>query len=149
MKKLILTALALSVVAATPVYAISDHYREQLSRSGCNEMNAGKTCDIHKTKEQNAEAAKHPKPPADTSVKVNMTPYIGKWDVRNAEGQELNGLEIRKDAVLFGGDKVSLTTQQISSGALYISFSGLTFTLKKSGDGNWVSAESMGTAKRK
>lgn len=149
MKKMILTALSLSVIAAAPAHAISAHYRAQLERSGCNEMNAGTTCDIHKTKEQNAAAAKHPKPAPDTSIKVDVRPFIGKWHVENAQGQALSGLEIRKDAVLFGGEKVALTAQQISSGALYIGFNGLTFTLKKNGDGNWVSAESMGTATRK
>lgn len=37
--------------------AINANYRAQLERSGCTEMNAGITCDIHKTKAQNQKQA--------------------------------------------------------------------------------------------
>ena len=55
MKKIMISALALAALAAMPAQAINAKYREQLERSGCNEMNAGVTCDIHKTKAQNAK----------------------------------------------------------------------------------------------
>lgn len=51
-----LTLIAvLFTVAATPAHAINAHYRAQLTRSGCTEINANDgTCDIHKSKAQNA-----------------------------------------------------------------------------------------------
>lgn len=51
-----LTLIALLfTVAATPAHAINAHYRAQLARSGCTEINANDgTCDIHKSKAQNA-----------------------------------------------------------------------------------------------
>lgn len=38
---------------AVPAHAINHAYRAQLERSGCNEMNAGQGCDIHKNREEN------------------------------------------------------------------------------------------------
>lgn len=61
MKKLILSSITLAVITAAsiaPANAINAHYRDQLIRSGCTQVNAGTTCDIHKTKAQNAAAAK-------------------------------------------------------------------------------------------
>lgn len=57
MKKILISALALAAFAAMPAHAINAKYREQLERSGCTEMNAGISCDIHKTKAQNAKQA--------------------------------------------------------------------------------------------
>lgn len=57
MKNKISTALVLllmSSAASTSAYAISHNYRAQLERSGCTEVNAGVTCDINKTRAQNA-----------------------------------------------------------------------------------------------
>ncbi len=48
-----------ALVAAAPAHAISAKYREQLERSGCTQMTDGTTCDIHKTKAENAAAAQH------------------------------------------------------------------------------------------
>lgn len=59
MKKLILTTVALAILAASPAHAINAKYRAQLERSGCTQVTAGDgTCDIHKTKEENAKTAK-------------------------------------------------------------------------------------------
>lgn len=42
-------------------HAISAHYRAQLERSGCTQVTESNgTCDIHKTKAENAKAAKTP-----------------------------------------------------------------------------------------
>lgn len=57
MKSKISTALVLLLIssaASTSAYAISHNYRAQLERSGCTEINAGVTCDINKTRAQNA-----------------------------------------------------------------------------------------------
>lgn len=56
MKKLILTTVALTVLAASPAHAINAKYRAQLERSGCTQVTeADGTCDIHKTKAENAK----------------------------------------------------------------------------------------------
>lgn len=56
-KTWLFTTLTLALVAAAPAHAISAKYREQLERSGCTQMTDGTTCDIHKTKAENAAAA--------------------------------------------------------------------------------------------
>lgn len=53
MKKLILAALAVSVMASVPAHAISEGYRKQLERSGCNQDNDQVTCDSTKSKAWN------------------------------------------------------------------------------------------------
>ncbi len=60
MKKIMLSALAFAVVASAPAHAINAKYREQLIRSGCTQMTEGVTCDINKTKAQNAANAGKP-----------------------------------------------------------------------------------------
>ncbi len=59
-KTWLFTTLTLALVAAAPAHAISAKYREQLERSGCTQMTDGITCDIHKTKAENAAAAQRP-----------------------------------------------------------------------------------------
>lgn len=55
-----LLILAITAMSAGPAYAISAKYRAQLEASGCTQMTDGVTCDIHKTKAQNAsKQAKH------------------------------------------------------------------------------------------
>lgn len=56
MKKTTLAAVVLALIATAPAHAISAKYRAQLERSGCTQMNEGTTCDINKTKAQNAAA---------------------------------------------------------------------------------------------
>lgn len=58
-KTWLFTTLTLALVAAAPAHAISAKYREQLERPGCTQMTDGNTCDIHKTKAENAAAAQH------------------------------------------------------------------------------------------
>lgn len=57
MKKLLISAVVLAGVAALPAHAISQKYREQLERSGCNQMTDGHGCDITKSKEWNRKHA--------------------------------------------------------------------------------------------
>lgn len=57
MKKLMITAAVLTVVAALPAHAISQKYREQLERSGCTQVTEGNGCDITKSKEWNRQHA--------------------------------------------------------------------------------------------
>lgn len=56
-----LAVMVLAMATVLPAHAISAHYREQLDRSGCTMVtDSNGTCDIHKTKAQNAKAAQTP-----------------------------------------------------------------------------------------
>lgn len=81
--------------------------------------------------------------------KVDITPYLGSWALFNEQGQALPDLDVHKGQFLYGGDPVVLNSKDIVEGALYISFNGLNVTLKKNGEGRWVSVESSGYLKRK
>lgn len=73
MKKKIQLVLATAVLAtAFQASAISEHYRQQLERSGCTQVTDGNGCDIHKSKAENASASHHT---ADTvsSSSLNKT----------------------------------------------------------------------------
>ena len=141
MNKAIIAALIFTTINVAPAHAISAQYRAQLERSGCNMENAGKTCDIHKTKAQNSAA----------QPKINTAPYQGKWTVFTEQGQELPDLDLRKAGVLYGGDHADYAAAPaIADGALYFTLSNkMTFTLKKNDEGRWVSPEGMGYLKRK
>lgn len=56
-----LAVMVLAMATVLPAHAISAHYREQLDRSGCTMVtDSNGTCDIHKTKAQNAKVAQTP-----------------------------------------------------------------------------------------
>lgn len=74
MKKIMVSVLALTALAAMPAQAINAKYREQLERSGCTEMNAGVSCDINKTKAQNAKQA----PKAAAKPKLTASQQYGQ-----------------------------------------------------------------------
>lgn len=50
-----LLILPIMAITAGPAHAINAHYRAQLEASGCTQLDEGVTCDLHKTKAQNAE----------------------------------------------------------------------------------------------
>lgn len=59
MSKIIMSTVVLALLATSPAYAISAKYRAQLERSGCTQVTESDgTCDIHKTKEENAKNVK-------------------------------------------------------------------------------------------
>lgn len=90
MKKIILSALALAVVSSAPAHAINAKYREQLIRSGCTQMTEGVTCDITKTKAQNAANAG--KPLAKTASKP-ATAANTKYGQIVGEAENILGLK--------------------------------------------------------
>ncbi|BCA38924.1 hypothetical protein [Kluyvera ascorbata] len=63
--------------------AISEGYRNQLERSGCNQLNAGVSCDIHKTAKQNQQA--------QANAKINYS-----WGAVKAECEEIIGMDSGK-----------------------------------------------------
>lgn len=141
MKKLIISAMTLAVLAAAPAHAINAHYRDQLIRSGCTEMNAGHGCDINKTKAQNAAHA----------PKVSITAYQGTWSMFTAKGQQLPDLVLGVNGVTYGGDKQAYAVAPaIADDALYFTLKNqMSVTLKKNGEGRWVSPQADGTLKHK
>ncbi len=74
MKKIMVSVLALTALAAMPAQAINAKYREQLERSGCTEMTAGVSCDINKTKAQNAKQT----PKAAAKPKLTASQQYGQ-----------------------------------------------------------------------
>lgn len=61
------------IVAPTPALAINHHYRDQLIRSGCTEINAGHGCDINKTKAQNQKlSTKYTSTDADIVINADI-----------------------------------------------------------------------------
>lgn len=203
MKKRMISALILTLLASAPALAISAGYRAQLERSGCTMENDGKTCDIHKTKAQNRAmqlsastfatedilglppsevstmlqvagfsevspdawingngksiaiiwikgvAANVMVRTADTPPQTNVTPYLGTWVLVNEQGKALYDLKIGKNGFQYCGAPVTLTGEEIVDGALNIRFSLMNITLKKSGEGRWVSPGASGTVIRK
>lgn len=55
MKKTFVLLMGLAVLAS-PAYAISSKYRQQLEHSGCTQVTETQGCDIHKSKAENAKA---------------------------------------------------------------------------------------------
>ncbi|MEE3632823.1 hypothetical protein UIA24_01050 [Pseudomonas sp. AL 58] len=86
MNKAIFAALAITVLAQSPAYAISEKYRKQLEQSGCTQMSELQGCDITKSKAENAKAGfVEPATPAADSAK-SQTPYAGQWVAKSASG---------------------------------------------------------------
>lgn len=126
MKKLIISALALAAIATAPAHAINAKYREQLIRSGCTTENAGTTCDIHKTKAQNAAAAK----------KGGFAAFAGKYDVLDASGKKISVVTVTATSVKIDGRLVE--EPKLNGSTLIFHVQAAYFTLVNNQFGNWV-----------
>lgn len=63
-----------AAVAAAPAYAINAHYRAQLERSGCTQISDGDgSCDINKTKAENAAQNEQTKTVQDPMRKASFS----------------------------------------------------------------------------
>jgi hypothetical protein len=84
-------------------------------------------------------------------TRLSCPPYQGTWTVTQEDGQELPGLVFGVNGSTYGGDKVQCSASPaIADGALFFTLKNkMSFTLKKNGEGRWVSPESIGTLKRK
>ncbi|ENQ1546097.1 hypothetical protein ACEOHC_003909 [Salmonella enterica] len=143
MKKLITLAAVISLAFASfNASAISAKYRAQLERSGCNEINAGHECDIHKTKAQNEAAAK--------KAATNVAPWAGKYAAFKENGQRVANITItRSNVVTINGKKGAKV--HVSDEALYLMPTEQTtytfFPLRRVDGkyaGNWAGSEGMG-----
>ena len=90
-KTWLFTTLTLALVAAAPAHAISAKYREQLERSGCTQMTDGTTCDIHKTKAENAAAAQQ--------ASSGFGPWVGTWYVYTEYGDKIDEIVVTAKTV--------------------------------------------------
>lgn len=143
MKKLITLAAVISLAFASfNAAAISAKYRAQLERSGCNEINAGHECDLHKTKAQN-EAAKK-------KAATNAAPWAGKYAAFKPNGQRVADIVItRTGAVTINGKKTS--DIYVSDGNMYLNVKADTqytlFKVSRIDDeqaGNWIGTPGQG-----
>lgn len=116
MKKMMI-ALTLATVAAAPAHAINAKYRAQLERSGCTQVTeADGTCDIHKTKAENAKTAK-PKANDDHAAKLRAMgeDLLGTKADEAAKVLEANGFQQTDPGIWFNpqsNDVIKTTTRK-------------------------------------
>lgn len=129
MKKLVLSAVALSALAIAPAHAIDAKYRAALERSGCTTENAGTTCDVHKTKAQNA-----------ASKKGKFGAFVGKYDVLDDNGKKFSVLDVTPSSVKIDGHLVE--EPAIHGTTLIFRVQAMHGTLVTNQFGNWVNSGS-------
>ena len=137
-KTWLFTTLTLALVAAAPAHAISAKYREQLERSGCTQMTDGITCDIHKTKAENAAAAQQ----ADSG----FGPWVGTWYVYTEYGDKIDEITVTAKTVKTHGHLVE--DAKASQGKLTFRVKNSTFTLNDAFNGNWTNGSQRGTLQK-
>ncbi len=118
-KTWLFTTLTLALIAAAPAHAISAKYREQLERSGCTQMTDGTTCDIHKSKAENAAAAQH--------ASSGFDPWVGTWYVYTEYGNKIDEIVVTAKTVKTRGHLVE--DAKASQGKLTFRVQNSAFTL--------------------
>ena len=129
---------ALALVAAAPAHAISAKYREQLERSGCTQLTDGITCDIHKTKAENAAAAQQ----ADSG----FGPWVGTWYVYTEYGDKIDEITVTAKTVTTRGHLVEAA--KASQGKLTFRVKSSAFTLNDAFNGVWANGSQRGTLQK-
>lgn len=129
MKKIILPALAMLIVAQSPAYAINDKYRKQLEQSGCTQMSELEGCDIHKSKAENAKAGfGNPQAPVANDSANTQTPYAGQWVAKSDAGATVATIRIdSKENVWVNGKRVNAKR---TDGTLQFRQGKMTFTIQ-------------------
>lgn len=146
MKKIILPALAMLIVAQSPAYAINDKYRKQLEQSGCTQMSELEGCDIHKSKAENAKAGfSNPQAPAasDSDSANTQTPYAGQWVAKSDAGATVATIRIdSKENVWVNGKRVNARR---TDGTLQFRQGKMTFTIqgdrRLTGEDYWTDSD--------
>ncbi len=137
-KTWLFTTLTLALVAAAPAHAISAKYREQLERSGCTQMTDGTTCDIHKTKAENAAAAQH--------ASSGFGPWVGTWYVYTEYGDKIDEITVTAKTVKTHGHLVE--EAKASQGKLTFRVKSSAFTLNDAFNGVWANGSQRGTLQK-
>ena len=128
MKKKLIIAAGVALLAQTSAYAIDAKYRQQLERSGCTQVSEAQGCDITKTKKENAKAGFVSEAPADKGDAAKQTPYAGQWVAKATSGATVATIRIdSKEHVWVSGKKVSAKR---SDGALVFRDGRITYTIQ-------------------
>jgi hypothetical protein len=128
MKKQLIIAAGVALLAHHSAYAISAKYRQQLERSGCTQVSEAQGCDITKTKKENAKAGFVSEAPADKGKAADQTPYAGQWVAKAASGATVATIRIDgKEQVWVSGKKVKAKR---SDGALVFRDGKITYTIQ-------------------
>ncbi|WP_295400170.1 hypothetical protein [uncultured Thiocystis sp.] len=128
MKKKLIIAASVALLAHTSAHAIDAKYRQQLERSGCTQVSESQGCDITKTKEENAKAGFVSEATADTGSATHHTPYAGQWVAKAKSGATVATIRIdSKEHVWVSGKKVNAKR---SDGALVFKDGTMTYTIQ-------------------
>ena len=128
MKKNLIIAAGVALLAHNSAYAINAKYRQQLERSGCTQVSEAQGCDITKTKEENAKAGFVSEAPADKGKATNHTPYAGQWVAKATSGATVATIRIdSKEHAWVNGKKVKAKR---SDGALVFRDGKITYTIQ-------------------
>ena len=128
MKKKLIIATAIALLAHTSAHAINAKYREQLERSGCTQVTEAQGCDITKSKEENAKAGFVSEAPADKGTATKQTSYTGQWVAKATSGATVATIRIdSKKHVWVSGKRVKAKR---SDGALVFKSGTITYTIQ-------------------
>ena len=127
MKKKLIIAAGVALLAQTSAHAIDAKYRQQLERSGCTQVSEAQGCDITKTKQENAKAGFVSEASADTGRAANQTPYAGQWVAKATSGTVASIRIDSKEHVWVNGKKVNAKR---SDGALVFRDGKITYTIQ-------------------
>lgn len=128
MKKKLIIAAGVALLAHTSAQAIDEKYRQQLERSGCTQVSEAQGCDITKTKKENAKAGFVSEAPSDKGSAASKTPYAGQWVAKATSGATVSTIRIdSKEHVWVSGKKVNAKR---SDGALVFREGTITYTIQ-------------------
>ncbi|MGI2125465.1 hypothetical protein [Shewanella putrefaciens] len=137
--KIIITASIALLISANS-YAINDEYRKLLERSGCTQMSEAQGCDIHKTKEENANASAMSQTADDAKV---IIPNARQWLATASSGATVANIQIDdKNQVWVNGKHVKSSH---SDGAIKFKQGMVEFTIypdaSMNKDSSWIDTD--------
>lgn len=143
MKKKLIIAAGVALLASTSAYAIDAKYRQALERSGCTQVSEAQGCDINKTKKENAKAGFVSEAPADKGTAANQTPYAGQWVAKATSGATVATIRIdSKEHVWVNGKRKNAKR---SDGGLVFKDGKITYTIqgdrRLKGEDSWFDSD--------
>jgi hypothetical protein len=91
MKKKLIIATGIALLASNSAHAINAKYRQQLERSGCTQVTEAQGCDITKTKAENAKAGFGAK--ASQGKPVSLKDIKGMDSIKAVDEMQARGFE--------------------------------------------------------
>ena len=101
-------------------------------------MTDGTTCDIHKTKAENAAAAQQ--------ASSGFGPWLGTWYVYTEYGDKIDEITVTAKTVKTHGHLVE--DAKAGQGKLTFRVKNSTFTLNDAFNGNWTNGSQRGTLQK-